>query len=151
MKALLIIDMLHDFIDKDGALTCGSSARKIIPFIQDKIREFRSEGNLIVFIRDRHEADDPELQMFSPHCVENTYGARIIEELPVLPGDLLVDKKRSAFYNTELDAMLLSQAVDEAHVTGVCTSICVMDTIGDLRNRDFRVVIHKKGVSDFDA
>jgi len=26
-----------------------------------------------------------------------------------------------------------------------------MDTVGDLYNRDFRVVIHKKGVADFDA
>jgi len=94
MKALLIIDILHDFIDKDRALTCGPTARKIIPFIRDKIRAFRSEGNLIVFIRDRHEAGDPEFQMFPPHCVENTYGTRIIEELPVLPGDLHIDKKR---------------------------------------------------------
>ena len=33
---------------------------------------------------------------------------------------------------------------------GVCTSICVMETVSDLRDRDFDVVVHKDAVADFD-
>jgi nicotinamidase-related amidase len=35
-------------------------------------------------------------------------------------------------------------------VAGVCTSICDMDTVGDLANRDYATVIHRNCVADFD-
>jgi nicotinamidase-related amidase len=35
-------------------------------------------------------------------------------------------------------------------VVGVCTSICVSDTIGDLANQDYATVIHRNCVADFD-
>jgi len=54
MKALFIIDMLKDFLEKDGALFCGESSRKIIPFVRNKIQEFQEAGDLVVFIRDSH-------------------------------------------------------------------------------------------------
>ena len=40
MKALFVIDMLNEFIREEGALDCGDTARKIIPFVKDKIDEF---------------------------------------------------------------------------------------------------------------
>jgi nicotinamidase-related amidase len=39
---------------------------------------------------------------------------------------------------------------DEVWVTGVVTSICVMDTTGDLINRDYDVVVPVDAVADFD-
>ena len=45
MKALLVIDMLKDFLNKDGALYCGDASRKIIPFVKEKIEEFHKNGN----------------------------------------------------------------------------------------------------------
>ena len=36
-KALIIIDMLNDFIDAEGALFLGNHARNIIPFIKKRI------------------------------------------------------------------------------------------------------------------
>jgi len=33
---------------------------------------------------------------------------------------------------------------------GVCTSICVMDTVGGLANRDYNITVPVKGVADFD-
>jgi nicotinamidase/pyrazinamidase len=35
-------------------------------------------------------------------------------------------------------------------VVGVCTSICVMDTVGGLANRDYRIRVPRAGVADFD-
>jgi len=35
-KALIIIDMLNDFIDKNGALYCGDTVLPIVPFIQQR-------------------------------------------------------------------------------------------------------------------
>lgn len=151
MKALLVIDMLRDFVEPGGALDCGEEARRIIPFVRAKIEEFHQAGELVIFIRDSHRLDDAEFKMFPPHCVKGTRGAEIIDELTVGPNDLTVEKTRySAFYGTNLEQLLQDQDVTEAHVVGVCTSICVMDTVGDLRNRDYPVVVYRNGVADFD-
>jgi len=48
MKALLVIDMLNDFVEKGGALDCGDRAREIVPFVRRKIEEFRREKQRIV-------------------------------------------------------------------------------------------------------
>ena len=40
--------------------------------------------------------------------------------------------------------------LDEIEVVGVCTSICVMDTVGGLANRDYKITVPVKGVADFD-
>ena len=50
MKALLVIDMLRDFIDADGALTTGSAGEDIVDFIKEKIQEFRTEDYPVIYI-----------------------------------------------------------------------------------------------------
>jgi len=151
MKALLVIDMLHDFVEKGGALDCGDRAREIVPFILRKIEEFRREKQLVVFICDSHRPDDPEFRLFPRHSVKGTAGARIISALPVGPKDIIIEKTRySAFYSTGLEKMLRKHRVEQVHVVGVCTSICVMDTVGDLRDRDYPVIVFRNGVADFD-
>ncbi len=151
MKALLVIDMLKDFVEKGGALDCGEEARRIVPFVRAKVEEFHRDGQLVVFIQDSHQPDDPEFKMFRPHCVRGTRGAELIDELSAAPGDVIVEKRRySAFYGTELEKILKDRAITEVHVVGVCTSICVMDTVGDLRNRYYPVIVYREGVADFD-
>jgi len=151
MKALLVIDMLKDFIEEDGALYCGKTARQIIPFIKQKIDEFRKREDLVVYICDSHEENDLEFEMFARHSVKGTRGAEIIDELSVEESDIVIKKSRfSAFYNTNLNQILSGKKVTEVHVVGVCTSICVMDTVGDLRNRDYEVRVYAQGVADFD-
>jgi nicotinamidase-related amidase len=151
MKALLVIDMLRDFILPDGALYCGDEARRIVPFIRGKIEEFHRRRDLVVFIRDSHRPDDLEFRMFPKHSVKGTEGAKIIDDLPVEKSDVLVEKTRySSFYNTDLERVLRAHQIEEVEVVGVCTSICVMDTVGDLRNRDYPVVVYRQGVADFD-
>lgn len=151
MIALFVIDMLNDFLRKDGALYCGDESREIIPFVKGKIEEFHKNGDLVVFICDFHDPDDVEFKIFPKHCVAGTEGAQIINELPVDDKDPIIRKTRySAFYNTNLDDVLQEYDIIEVHVVGVCTSICVMDTVGDLRNRDYKVIVYKDGVADFD-
>ena len=150
-KALIVVDMLKDFIEKDGALYCGDKARGIIPFVQKRIEEVRNTGGEIIFLRDNHSEDDPEFKMYPKHCVKGTKGAEIIDEIEVKEDDIVISKTRySGFYNTELEQVLEEKKIGEVEVVGVCTSICVMDTVGDLRNRDYSVTVWRDGVSDFD-
>jgi nicotinamidase-related amidase len=151
MKALLVIDMLQDFIEKGAALDCGDRARRIVPFIRRKIEEFHRERQRVVFVCDSHRPDDPEFQLFARHCVKGTEGARIISTLPVEEKDIVIEKTRySAFYSTGLEKTLRKHRVDVVHIVGVCTSICVMDTVGDLRDRGYPVIVYGDGVADFD-
>lgn len=150
-KVLLITDMLNDFVREDGALTCGKPARDIVPFIQNKIKEIREEGGTIIYLTDSHEPDDREFSFFPPHCISGTSGAEIIDELAVEENDIIIKKTRySGFYETELEEVLAELNPDEVHIVGVCTSICVMDTVSGLRDRDYMAVVHKNGVADFD-
>lgn len=151
MKALLVIDMLKDFIDLDGALSTGSAGKDIINFVKEKIVEFRENDDPIVFICDNHETDDKEFDMFPSHCVAGSSGSKIIEELDVRETDKIIRKRRySAFYGTDLDLYLREKGVDEIYIVGVCTNICVLYTAADARNISYKVNIYKDGVASFD-
>lgn len=151
-KALIIIDMLNDFIDEKGALYCGERSRSITPFIQERLNLFRKNKDLIVFLQDSHKKDDQEFEKFPPHCITGTWGGQIIGELSPAAGEKVIPKTRfSGFYATDLEQVLRDNHVSEVEVVGVCTSICVMDTVGGLANRDYRITVPIKGVADFDA
>lgn len=152
MKALLIIDMLKDFIDEGGALETGPAGRDIISFIKDKIEEYREEGYPIIYICDNHEIDDKEFDMFPPHCVAKTEGSQVIDDFSVLEEDKIIKKRRySAFYGTDLDLYLREKGVDEISLVGVNTNICVLYTAADARNISYRVNVYKDGVASFDS
>lgn len=151
MKALLVIDMLRDFIDEDGKLTTGPSGRGIVKFIGEKISEFRQKGYPIIFICDNHEIDDKEFDMFPVHCVAETSGSEIITDLEVMENDKVIFKRRySAFYGTDLDLYLREKNIDQLYMVGVCTNICVLYTAADARNISYKVNIYKDGVASFD-
>lgn len=150
-KALLVIDMLNDFILPDGKLYCGPQGEAIVPFIKEKIAAFRQDGQTVIFICDRHEVDDAEFARFPAHCIEDTQGAAVIEALR-FDGweDHITGKQRfSGFFNTDLEEQL--EDVEEVAVVGVCTNICVFFTVEELCNRDKKVTIYQDGVASFDT
>lgn len=150
--ALIVVDMLNDFIDKQGALYCGQSARDIVPFVHQRLEAHRRVGSLVVYLQDAHAKDDREFEKFPVHCVAGTWGSRIIDDLVSQIGERVLLKTRySGFYGTDLEKILAAYGPEEVEVVGVCTSICVMDTVGGLANRDYRTLVPRLGVADFDA
>ncbi|OFI05943.1 isochorismatase family protein YecD [Clostridium acetireducens DSM 10703] len=151
MKALLVIDMLKDFIDEKGVLYTGEAGGKIIDFVKEKINSYRKQGYPIIFICDNHEKDDKEFNMFPPHCIAGEEGSNIIEELEVKEEYKIIKKRRySAFFGTDLDIYLREKDIKEISLVGVCTNICVLYTAADGRNLDYKVNIYKEGVASFD-
>lgn len=151
MKALLVIDMLEDFIAEKGALTTGSQGANIVNFIREKIKEYRDNGNPIIYICDHHEIDDQEFDMFPRHCVSGTKGSEIIPQLKPEKGDKIIKKRRySSFFGTDLDLYLRERKIDEISLGGVCTNICVLYTAADARNLAYNVTVYKDGVASFD-
>lgn len=151
LKALLVIDMLNDFILDDGKLTNGEKGQKIVGFCKDKIEEYRKNGDKIIYICDNHEIDDKEFDMFPVHCVGGTEGSKIIDTLDVKDGDKIIYKRRySAFFGTELDLYLRENDIKELGIVGVCTNICVLYTTADARNLAYSVNVYENGVASFD-
>jgi nicotinamidase-related amidase len=151
-QALIIIDMLNDFIHPEGALYCGKGAEEIVPVIYDQLERCRKDGDAVIYLQDSHATDDKEFEKFPPHCVTGTWGNRIIDALAPADGEHVIAKTRySGFYGTDLDQVLTQMKPDRVIVAGVCTSICVMDTVGGLVNRDFAVSVPANAVADFDS
>ncbi len=151
-QALIVVDMPNDFIHPDGALYCGKDAEGIGPVISERIDRSREAGDAIIYLQDSHSQDDKEFEKFPPHCVTGTWGNQIIEALTPAENDYVIAKTRySGFYGTDLDRLLAKLNPDRVTVVGVCTSICVMDTVGGLVNRDYAVSVPTDAVADFDA
>jgi nicotinamidase-related amidase len=147
MRALLVIDMLKDFVDKDGALPV-EGAEKLIPRINSVIREFRSRREPVIFIADSHAPEDKEFEIWPKHCVRGSEGAKVVEGLEKEAGDEVVEKTTySAFYNTRLEEVLKERGVDELVLTGVLTDICVLHTAADAAMRGYRVRVLKDCVA----
>lgn len=151
-EALIVIDMLNDFIKPEGALSVGEIGGKIVPFIKSEIEKMRQENKPVIFICDNHKENDPEFAMFPPHCVENTLGAKIIDELQPTKKDFIIPKRRySGFFGTDLDLVLRENDINTVNLVGVCTNICVLYTAADARMRHYDVNVLKNGVASFDS
>jgi nicotinamidase/pyrazinamidase len=160
-KLLIIVDMLKDFCDEKGVLAQSNItgeyyAKPIIPVILGRVEIYRTHKNPIIWLQDRHKKNDKEFDRFPKHAVENTWGAQVIDILApqttkTFRPELTVYKTRySGFYLTGLESMLFQLDPGLVEVCGVCTSICVMDTIGGLANRDYRTRVYSDCVADFD-
>lgn len=149
-RAVLVTDMLRAFLEEGHPLYCGPRSRRIIPRVQQLLREESDKGAYVYFLCDRHTPDDPEFQVFPPHAIEGTEEAEIIPELSKVEGQTIPKKTFSAFYDTDLERELSQAEADTLVVCGVCTDICVLHTVADARNRQYEVEIPVDCVASFD-
>ena len=124
-----------------------------IPRIREVIEQRRRAGDQLIFLADAHDPNDREFEVFPVHCVRGTAESEVVPELqPLLREGTLIRKRRySGFFETDLEARLGTARPDQVTVVGVCTDICVLHTVADLRNRDHRVVVPAAAVETFDA
>lgn len=150
MRALLVVDMLKDFVYESGALPVPRAMELAEP-INRKIGEFRGRGEPVIFVCDSHDEEDEEFEVWGRHAVEGCWGSEVIDELERVASDIVVKKKRfSAFYGTELEKVLEERGVDTLVITGVLTNICVLHTSADARMRGYRVVVPECCVASVD-
>jgi nicotinamidase/pyrazinamidase len=141
-NAVIVIDMLHDFIRPEGLLYVPG-AERIIPALAARLAEARAAGDAVIYSCNHHLPDDKEFAIYGRHAVLGSPGAEVIDELAPRPGDRIVPKRRySAFFCTELLLALREFRVEEVEITGVVTNICVYFTAADARNLDYPVTVH---------
>jgi len=148
-EALLIIDMLNDFV-LPGAPLEVPETRRIIPVIVREAELARAAGKPVIFVCDAHAPDDREFSKFGwpPHAVKGTKGAEIIAELTPARGDLVIPKTTySGFYGTALDKTLKRLGVLSLRLTGDVTHICILFTAADAVLRDYTVSVVEDGIA----
>jgi nicotinamidase/pyrazinamidase len=140
-KALLIVDMLKDFIEVGSPMEVPAG-RWIIENIAGEIRYAREKRRPIIYLCDRHAQDDPEFECFPRHAVRGTPGAECIDALCPQPNDHVVEMSGySGFYQSQLDKILDDLAVDEVLICGVLTNVGILYTAMDALQRGIRVIV----------
>ena len=128
MKILIVVDMQRDFVD--GAL--GSEAAKaIVPRVKDKIEEYESRKEQILFTRDTHQENYLETQegrnLPVPHCIQGSHGWQI---LPGLHSSRHAKVDKVTFGSSELPQVLAQNfdpsEIESIELIGLCTDICVI-------------------------
>lgn len=150
-EVTIVVDVLNGFC-KEGNLASPYCAAAI-PRIRRILDRRVLAGDTLIFLADTHDPDDREFEVFPVHCVRGTREAEVVDELKdlVAAGGLVRKRRYSGFFETDLDERLRRLRPDTVTVVGVCTDICVMHTVADLRNRDYRVVVPRDGVETFDG
>jgi ureidoacrylate peracid hydrolase len=142
--ALVVVDMLNEFCKPGGAMVLPGYEALLAP--QRKVIDAgRQAGCPVVFVVDTHRRNVREEREFlkrTPHCIEGTWGAQVIDDLDPRPDDIFVVKRRySAFFSTDLDLTLRDLQVDTVVVFGVVTNICVRSTVHDAFFQGYQVIV----------
>jgi nicotinamidase-related amidase len=156
MKALIVIDYTVDFVV--GKLPCGEPGIAIEDRITEITQQFVNQQDFVVMAVDLHYENNeyhPEHRLFPPHNIQGTAGRELYGKLKPLVEQnrdhiYWMDKTRySAFCGTDLDLQLRARGIDELHLIGVCTDICVLHTAVEAYNRGFKIVVHEDAVASF--
>ncbi len=162
--AVIVVDMLYDFID--GSLACQGADEAVA----NTLAYLKGHHDLpTVFVRDHHPANHSSFKEFGgiwpPHCVQGTRGAAIHEDLAPFASD-----EGLVFYKGEDQAVeqysgfegrneagqgmgevLHLMEIENVLVCGIATEYCVRNTAEDLMKDGFKVTILKDCLAWVDA
>ena len=172
--ALVVVDMLYDFID--GSLACRNAENAVdrtLEFIDSQTDGQGGEDHEILdtfpilFIRDHHPADHSSFKdnggIWPSHCVAGTRGGEIHKDLqPYASDELTFDKgcdketeQYSGFEGTNSAGQSLGEILElldtsDVYVCGIATEYCVRNTCEDLLKAGFKVHLLKDCIAYVD-
>lgn len=144
--AVLVVDMLNDFLDPSGLMPLVGGEVLYDPHhrLLDAARE---AGARVIWVCDTHAPDDREFDKRAVHCLTGTWGAQIAPALAAPDAEERVFKRRySGFFETDLDLRLRERGIRQLIVTGVVTNICVRSTCHDAFFRGYDVIVPEECV-----
>lgn len=135
-------------------------ARAVVPQLGELLPRARAAGVLVVFVHLAFRPNRTDLPrdnalfegFFEAREIFHEGAAGTAVELPVLPEDVVVLKRRaSAFAGTDLDLVLRAQGIERLVIAGVATSAMVAATCYDAADRGYPVTVLGDGCADADA
>jgi len=139
--AIVVVDMLKDAFKRRGH-PATQEYLKILPKIKGLLGEGRKLGIPIIFACDSFLENDFIFKGGRCFSIRGTEGAEEVEELRLRQGDQILLKRRfSAFFKTDLDQTLRLLGVDTVVITGINTQVCVYATAMDSVCNDFYAIV----------
>ncbi|MCW6159254.1 MAG: cysteine hydrolase [Thermoplasmatales archaeon] len=131
---IVSIDLINDFVT--GKLG-RPKFKKVVKATRELIEGSRK---FTVLVQDSHSRGDPEIRVWGNHAMEGKKGS---ETVPELKGIAQVIKKHTydAFFNTNLEEVLVKHGVKRAIFCGVVTDICIVHSVASAFFRGFRPII----------
>lgn len=124
-KLLVVVDYQNDFVT--GSLGFPEAVA-IEKNIIELIKEFKANGDTVIFTMDTHQNDYLQTvegqKLPIVHCIQNTEGWELTPEIQKYVGDSLVYKK-DTFGSKQLGQYCENHMFDEIHLCGVVSDICV--------------------------
>lgn len=157
-KVLVVVDMQKDFLEPDGKLAISKDNTELKQRVANRIREFDGE---VICTLDTHFEDSVEFSQFPSHCVEYTEGHKLSDEindafLGIEDGRIFQKYSFAGGGLTEELVEFLNQGY-EFEFAGVCTHICVHDSIAAFYHSAKerveklpKITVRKELVGDFD-
>lgn len=138
--ALLIVDMLNDFVDGVLANPAAKALTGPIGALAEQARA--ADDWVVVYANDAHQLGDVELRVFPPHAMAGSTGAAVVDELHPGVEDLVVPKRfYSAFTDTTLRSVLRAHDVGRLALVGQHTDCCVRHTAYDAFAQGYELVV----------
>lgn len=149
---MLVIDLENAFV-LPGSVHEIKMANATIPACKKVIEASRGQGIPAIYIKRiyRDDGSDVEITRWERWLQGNRpmkmgskgiSSGEYIEDIKPRPGDYLIIKKRwSAFFRTELDLLLHRLGVDTVAIIGTTTPNCIRTTAYDANSLDFEVII----------
>lgn len=127
MKAIVVIDMLNDFVT---GVFGSYDAQRIVPNIVESLKIARDKEIPIIYLCTNLEEGDKLIKLWGIHAMKGTKGADIISQLKPDKKDTIIYKKLySGFENEMFNSFLKDLKIDTLIFTGLYTDICVLNNV----------------------
>ncbi len=142
--ALLVVDMNRPFVE-EGRPLASPNARAVLPRIAELVAAFRAAKRPVLWIVQGHHSVEHDrgarLAAWWPEPLfEGTGDVEMAAGLEPAGGEKVIVKRRySGFYATDLELTLRSLGVEQLVISGVLTNVCPFSTAVDAFSRDFCV------------
>ena len=155
LAALIIVDCQNDFIEPNGALHVPG-AETIKDALVKIIKNQKNYFDSIIITQDWHSKEDyakrEESKLFPEHCIQGTWGAKVIDEVEQALQDPEVKASEMRFTKPVFDIWAESPEFvtrikaelsldDTIYVCGVATNYCVYQAIKGFIAAGFKKVV----------
>jgi nicotinamidase-related amidase len=172
--ALILIDMQRDFLEPEGYLAAMGydlgGVRAAIQPARHLLAAARGAGLCILHTRQGYRPDLAEVPAhklariqagqssigkpgpLGRFLIRGEPGFQIIPELAPAPGEFVIDKTaNSAFWGTDLAAVLNARGIRALILAGVTTDVCVHCTLREANDRGFECLVARDACGSGDA
>jgi len=150
----LVIDMQEDNFFHERLSQCRAALTRRVNELVGICRELGAD---VVWVKQEFAPDLSDSMLEARHkgiriLISGTPGASILPELDFRSSDSLIIKKRySAFFGTNLEDLLASLQTKQLIVAGINTHACIRTSVVDAYQRDYEIILARECIESYDA